>query len=421
MNIQELLDERGQVVHKIKALVDKSEENGGVMTAEEETLYNELVAKQDDLKARAERQKKKDDLEKSLEDSINDPHRQNPIITQQDGENYAQKAAVLEAYSRALVHNCKGVTPQKGWEFTAKHAAILKNALTQGVDSEGGYLTPPTEWIDALIKNVDDLVFIRQWATVHRVVGSDSLGVPSLDNDPADADWTSEVGSVNADSTMSFGKRELKPNALSKLLKVSRKLLRNTPNVETLVRERLAYKFGITEEKAYLTGTGASQPLGLFTASADGISTNRDERGSNTTSAIGADTIFDVMYKLKQQYWANARWLWHRDAMKQIAKLKDSQNRYLFMPSMVAGQPDLLAGRPFHMSEYAPNTFAANAYVGLFGDFSHYWIVDNLMMEVQRLDEKYADTREVGFIGDKDTDGMPALEEAFVRVQMAAS
>ena len=40
--------------------------------------------------------------------------------------------------------------------------------------------------------SIDIPMFIRQIATTHRVPTSDSLGVPSLDNDPADADWTPE-------------------------------------------------------------------------------------------------------------------------------------------------------------------------------------------------------------------------------------
>jgi HK97 family phage major capsid protein len=71
------------------------------------------------------------------------------------------------------------------------------------------------------------------------------------------------------------------------------------------------------------------------------------------------------------------------------------------------------------MSEYAPSTFTTGLYVGILGDFSKYWIVDALDMEMQRLVELYAATNQIGFIGRKETDGMPCLEEAFVRVTLA--
>ena len=71
------------------------------------------------------------------------------------------------------------------------------------------------------------------------------------------------------------------------------------------------------------------------------------------------------------------------------------------------------------MSEYAPNTFTTGLYVGLLGDFSHYWIADALEMTVQRLVELYAGTNQTGFIGRLETDGAPVLEEAFARVKLA--
>ena len=44
---------------------------------------------------------------------------------------------------------------------------------------------------------------------------------------------------------------------------------------------------------------------------------------------------------------------------------------------------------------------------------------DALYMQVQRLNELYAETNQVGFIGRLETDGAPVLEEAFVRLKLA--
>jgi len=41
-------------------------------------------------------------------------------------------------------------------------------------------------------------------------------------------------------------------------------------------------------------------------------------------------------------------------------------------------------------------------------------------MRVQRLNELYAATNQVGFIGRLESDGMPVLEEAFARVTLSA-
>jgi HK97 family phage major capsid protein len=85
------------------------------------------------------------------------------------------------------------------------------------------------------------------------------------------------------------------------------------------------------------------------------------------------------------------------------------------------GEPDTLLGLPTSMSQYAPNTMTTGQYVGILGDFSFYWIADALNMEMQRLVELYSQTRQIGLHAWLETDGMPVLEEAFVRVKLAAS
>ena len=278
----------------------------------------------------------------------------------------------------------------------------------------------PEQFVHQLIKFMDDSVFIRGLATVFQVPTAASLGAPSLDADISDADWTTELATGDEDNTMAFGKRNLHPHPFAKLVKISRQLLRQAMmNPETLVQQRLAYKFAITEEKGFATGTGAGQPLGLFTASSQGISTGRDVSADNTTTSITFDGLINALYSLKVQYHKNASWVFHRDAIKQIAKLKDGDSNYIWQPSVIPGRPDMILGRPLVMSEYVPNTFTTGLYVGMIADFSHYWIADAMDMQVQRLDELYARTNQVGFIGRKETDGMPVLEEAFARVTLA--
>jgi HK97 family phage major capsid protein len=218
---------------------------------------------------------------------------------------------------------------------------------------------------------------------------------------------------------LDFGKKEFKPNPATAEILVSKTLIRNAPDVDAIVRAEMAYNFGVLLETAYMTGNGAGRPLGVFTASADGISTSRDVSTGNTATEIKFDGLIEAKYKLPQQYQKNLQWLFHRDGVKQIAKLKDSDGQYIWQPSVVAGTPDRLLGTPVNMSEYAPNTFTSQLYVGILGDFSNYWICDSLAMEMMALNELYARTNQVDFIGRLETDGMPVVEEAFVRVKLA--
>lgn len=399
---RELLEKRANLIKQARELVDKAEKENRDFTAEEKQSYDKLFAEADELRQRAERLEAQAKIEAEMAQSAT-----NPVHTRDGDNGQQQKPADFEKRFKAwITRNYGALNPEE------------YRALQADLDVSGGYLRPPEQFVNQLIKAVDDVAFIRQWATVFQVSQAASMGVPTLDADPADSNWTTELATGSEDSTMAFGKRELRPHPLAKRIKISKKLLMSVPSAEGLVRDRLAYKFGITMEKAFLTGTGVGQPLGVFTASSDGISTSRDVSTGNTSTAITMDGLKEAKYTLKPAYWPRARWLFHRDAVKMIAKLKDSYGQYLWAESVRVGEPDRLLGLPAFMSEYAPNTFETTLYVGLLGDFSNYWIADAQGMELQMLVELYAETNQVGLIGRMDSDGQPTLEEAFVRVKL---
>ena len=186
--------------------------------------------------------------------------------------------------------------------------------------------------------------------------------------------------------------------------------------IEQIIRERFAYKFGITYEKAYMVGNGDQRPLGLFVASDQGIPAARDvNSGSNT--GITADGLIDCRTQLKSQYKARARWFFSRELVGDLAKLKDSMGQFIWRFSMREGDPDILLGMPYHESEYVPSDkSAAGNYLGMLADFKYYWIADEENFQMQRLIELYAEKNQIGFIARAEGDGMPILAEAFSRI-----
>lgn len=289
---------------------------------------------------------------------------------------------------------------------------------------KGGYLAP-IGMVQQILKFVDDMVFMRQLGTVFPTNGAVSLGVVSWDTDPGDADWTPEVpaSNISEDTAAAVGKRELMPHGVSKLVKISQKLARTSIiPIETFLAQRLAYKFGITCEKAYMTGTGVQQPLGVFTASADGVPTSRD-----VTSGSSGDFTFDdciaMLYSLKAQYQASATWLAAREWFKRARKLKASgSGEYMWQPSPVLGQPDLILGRPYKQSEYTPcqtsSAFTTGAYPAMLADFSFYWMADSIQLEIQTITELFTLTNQIGYKGWLETDGQPVMAEAFARMKL---
>lgn len=402
----ELRREREGLINQARALLDRVEGEKRNFDGTEKDQYAALDTQIRSLTERIDREETQAGIEAEARERIAQP------TTAAGGER------------RQLTDEQKALRSffdpeQVGNRRMQLRGAREERALQVDSDVAGGFTVDEQSFVARLIKFVDDLVYIRQRATVIPVMSADSLGAPSLDADVADSDWTTELDTGTDDSAMTFGKRELHPHPLAKGIKVSRKLMRASAlPIETLVRDRLGYKVGVTMEKGYLTGNGFGQPLGVFTASVNGISTARDVSTGNAATEIGADGLIRCKMSVKAAYQARGRWLFHRDAVTQLMLLKDGNGQYLWRTGLVGGGPDLLLNSPFDMSEFAPNTFTTGQYVGIFADWSQYWIADAMEMELQRLDELYARTNQVGFVSRMETDGMPVLEEAFARVKL---
>ena len=420
MDPKELREKRARLIGQARELLDRAGAENRDLDTEEEAQYDKMLDDANKLKARIEREEGQLEEERDLATS------QGTVAGQQDSDPSTAPGGAQDPESRGNA-GAGQAEERRTVMFNSylRHGPLGMDqaeyrALQADSDEAGGYLVAPQRFVNSIIKGVDDAVFFRGLATKQTITNAESLGVPSLDADPSDADWTPEIGTVNEDSTMDFGKRELNPHLATKLIKVSEKLLRRSVmDVESLVRDRFIYKFGVTQEKAFLTGSGSQQPLGVFTSSTNGISTGRDVSSGNTTTSMQFDGLKDCKYSVKGQYWPRLRWIFHRDGVKQVSKMKDGEGQYIWSDSVRVGEPDRLLNFPVMMSEYAPNTFTTGQYVGILGDFSFYWIADALSMRIQRLMELYTANNQVGFKGQLETDGMPVLEEAFARVTLA--
>lgn len=182
----------------------------------------------------------------------------------------------------------------------------------------------------------------------------------------------------------------------------------------------------MTEEKAFISGSGTGQPLGVYTASANGISTARDVTAASATAVTGDDLI-NLKYSLKQGYQQDkaTAWIVSREFVKRTRKLKVASTtggndlEYIWQPGLTDGAPDKILDIPYSMSEYAPAVFTTGLYVAVLGCFRFYRIAQVAEMMMQRLVELYAATNQVGIIGRRWVDGSPVLEEAFARLKLA--
>ena len=438
MTLLEKIEQRATLLKQARTLIDAADAEKRSLNAEEQANWDRAMTDFDRLDAEISGEEKQIEQRSKLaaaEERMHASRGRRTEATQPGAEHRGGEAAgefrdrfghLPRAEFAALeTRNSPEYRGAFGrYLFSGARSALLQEAeyrdMQAGADAYGGYLLAPIEYVDKLIIFKNNLVFLRELATKEVVTEAQGLGAPSLDTDVSAPVWTSEIATGNADTATRIGKRELFPHPLAKQIKLSRKLLRvNVVKAQDLVMQRLAYQYAITEENSFLNGTGAEQPLGVFTASPMGIDISRDLQ-TGTAGAINADDLIEVYYSLPQQYLNSdaLRWIMHRTVVKTVRKLKDAEGQYIWSVALGVGRPSTLLGVEVCQSEYAPSVIASGNYAAVFGDFSFYWIADALSMTVQRLEELYAAQNQVGFIGRQETDGMPVLAAAFSRLKV---
>jgi HK97 family phage major capsid protein len=421
IDTRELREKRHKLIVDARAILDKAdkEEERRSLTVEERTEYDRIMADADGLKSEIEDAERRNDLER--EEAAEEMRQKEEARRNEQKEEKPKRPLTVEEQRWAFRGEEEYRDVFARWLATGREGLNEeeKRALSAGTGTEGGYLYASEQFSKELIQNVTDATIYRQLARGFSLPTADSMGNPTLTNRMAAAAWTSELGAPSTDETLAFGKRALTPHPLAKEIVVSKVLLRKVPNAQTIVRDELSRVVAEANENAFMTGTGDQKPLGIFTASGDGISTGRDVSSGNTTTTIKFDGLKAAKYSIKQAYWGALTWIFHRNVMEQIAKLKDGNGRYLLQDSVVQGEPDRLLGFPVRMSEFAPSTMTTGLYVGILGDHSNYWIVDAMNMEITRAEELYVRNNKDLFIIRMSTDGAPVREEAFARVKLA--
>ncbi len=422
----EMMATRAKLVEDQRAILDKAETEKRELNTEETAKYNAMEAEFNRITRVLELREKED----YLKTSYNAPTKPMP------SGGYSQKpqqGGEIRVYSPGSFPRVEDIRldtqDQKDIEEYFRHGELRlsrealgrfqKRSLQADKDAAGGYLVMPEQFVSGIIAEIQNSVFVRKNATIISLKNAASLGAPALKDDIGDPTWTGELSIGSSDETMDFSKRNLFPHPLARYIKASKTLVRQSPQVVEFIRERLGGKFATVQEHHFLNGNGVNSPLGVFTASASGISTARDCSTGATATAMTADHLIECAGTLKSQYAKGARWCFHRNAITKIRKLKDGEGNYLWQAGLALGQPDSLLGFPVDSSEYCPNTFTTTQYVGILANWKFYWIVDALDMEIQVLTELYAETNQNGYVGRLECDGAPVDENGFVRVKLA--
>ena len=396
--ILELREKRAKAWDAAKQFLDAKRGADGMLSEEDTATYDKMEQDVMNLGKEIERLERQAAIDAELSKATSTPLTGKPGAKM--GKDEVEKTGRASDEYKGSFWNAMRVK--------APMPSVL-NALQEGTDSEGGYLVPD-EFERTLVEALEEENVFRTLAHVIKTSSGDRK-IPVVAS-KGSASWVDEEGAYQ-ESDDAFSQVSIGAYKLGTMIKVSEELLADSVfDLEAYISKEFARRIGAREEESFFNGDGKGKPLGILAA------TGGAEVGVTAASAtaITADEVIDLFYSLKAPYRKNAVWLLNDATVKQIRKLKDSTGQYLWQPSLVAGTPDTILGRPVKTSAFMP-TAAAGAKTIAFGDFKYYWIADRQGRTFKKLSELFAATGQVGFMGTQRVDGKLILPEAIKVLQ----
>lgn len=307
---------------------------------------------------------------------------------------------------------------RKGDALGAEHT----KALSVGTDPDGGYLVDP-DTSGRIVKKVFETSPVRQFASV-QTIGTDSLeGL--LDNDEANCGWVNETQERDETDTPQLGKWSIPVHELYAQPAATQKMLDDSAiNIEAWLSDKVAKTFARKENAAFVSGDGSGKPRGFLTYP-DGTKLNGQlERvktgvsGGFAADGTGADSLINLVYRLKAAYRANGNFFMNRQTQAEVRKLKAADGSYLWTPGIAGSTPARLMGYGIGEFDDMPTPAAGSLSIA-FGDMREaYQIVDRAGIRVLR--DPYTKKPYVMFYTTKRVGGDVVNFEALKLLQFSA-
>lgn len=389
--IRQLRDERARLFADAQKLL-KAER----LTAEDEAKFDAIMAEIDRLTASIGRLERAQAVEQELNARVEQRAGREGISTDEQQAREQQESKVFAKWLRGGIESLSG---DERALMLSRATSTIYAAQGVGTGSAGGYLVPQafSDRIEVALKQFSAMVQVAD--TIVTATGAD-LPWPTVN----DTTVTGAILAENAPMTsqdITFGQVVLKSYMYtSRLIAVSYQLMQDSfMDLERFIADKAGERIGRILNTHFTTGTGSGQPNGVVTAAAQG-----KVGATGQTTTVTYDDLVDLEMSVDAAYRSNARWMLNDSSLAKIKKLKDSQNRPLWIPSIDNGTPDRLLGYPIVPNNDMPS-MQANAKSILFGDFSRYKIRRTADITLVRLNERYADNLQVGFFAFVRADG----------------
>ena len=240
--------------------------------------------------------------------------------------------------------------------------------LTKGTSTAGGDTVPTSFYGQVWEHLIESSAILQAGATVLNTAAGENLEIPVTTAHSSGA-LIAEGGSLT-ESDPAFVKRTLGAYKYGLSIQASSELVADAGfDLLGYLARQAGRAVGNAMGVHMITGSGSSQPSGIVTGASTGVTGS-----ASVSGAFTADNLIDLYFSVIAPYRnsSSCAWIMKDATLGNVRKLKDSQNQYLWQPSLIVGQPDTLLGKPVFTD---PNVAAValSAKSVIFGDISAYY------------------------------------------------
>jgi len=352
-DIKGAFTERLNAVSELRSLVD---ETNGEFNGEQEASYSRLNEAINSLDKRinvgletletTKRAEEAVEKFRSLEDLTAQPAEAREVAKESDGQ-ILRKVITGEYRS----HNFFGEQRDLAITPVAKGGAIV-----------------PTTLFDRIVARLNEEGVGSKLGTILTTAGANPMLIPQVTANST-ASLIAEAGAIG-ESDPTMAQVQLDGYKLGAIVQISQELLMDQGSsfdIEGYVGDQLGAAIGRKANELFAIGTGANQPQGYINAATGKVTAS--------ATAITIDEIISLVHSVLPVYRARDAVLIANDGIWDVVrKLKDSDNQYLWQPSVQLGMPDRLLGYQVWSDPNMDSAITTGKKTMVFGDLSTLYI-----------------------------------------------
>lgn len=393
-SIVQLRKKRAKLIDDARSILDEA--RGGALTSEQQQRFDAYMAEADKLKLEIDREERLADIERELD-------RPNPLLTQgtyaigdaEPGNAARRDPRYAQAFRNWIRHGPAGLSTEERYALATgvfEHGSESR-ALGTAPGAAGGHVVPQDFYERIERAMLDFGGMLQAGCTILPTENGRDLPIP-MGNDTGNVGAIVEENPAEAIGEEDTAFTQVTLEAFmytSKIVRVSLQLLQDSAiDMEQYLANILAERIWRVLNNHLTVGTGNGQPMGVVTAAAE---------GKVGQSPLTVEDLMDLEHSVPRAYRTRAKFMASDSTIKALRKMKDQDDRLIWVPGIALRQPDTILGYTYIVNDDMPEMTELGARSILFGDFGKYFIRKVREFQLIQMREQYAPYLQVGFLG----------------------